>query len=215
MTSAGPGTHLFIPELNAYILFSCSCKDLLYASSWFFSGSFILIHPPLLRAPWIPCKKPTHSDTLLPEPTSQCICPNNFYWNKVPALQDCQEQLFWWIINTAESKCWFRLFVSTLGRPSSKGAHFPQETEILVQQINKDDNGYSSGESYIWLWEVNLQKIMNFSLPRITKQQQKCGSKSVCTSSPLCSASSSCLQTTLSRLRNDPARSQGQKEKIK
>lgn len=66
----GPGIHLFIPELNAYILFSCSCKDLFYASSWFFSGSFILIHPPLLGAPWISCKKPTHSDTFLPEPTS-------------------------------------------------------------------------------------------------------------------------------------------------
>lgn len=143
VTSAGPGIHLFIPELNACILFSCSCKDLFYASSWFFSGSFILIHPPLLGAPWISCKKPTHSDIFLPEPTSQCICTTNFHWNKVPALQDCQEQLFWWIINTAESKCWFRLFVSTLGRPSFKGEHIPQETEILVQQINNDGNGYS------------------------------------------------------------------------
>lgn len=223
VTSAGPGIHLFIPELNAYILFSCSCKDLFYASSWFFSGSFILIHPPLLGAPWISCKEPTHSDILLPEPTSQCICPTNFYRNKVPALQDCQEQLFWWIINIAESKCWCRLFVSALGRPSSKGAHIPQEMEILVQQINNDGNGYSLGESYIWLREVNLQKIMNFSRPKITKQQQKCGSKCgsncgskcECASSPLCSTSSPCPQTTLSRLRNDPGRSQGQKEKIK
>lgn len=153
LTSVGPGIHLFIPEFNAYILFSCSCKDLFYAFSWFFSRSFILIHPPLLGAPWISCKKPTHSDTFLPKPTSQYICPTNFYWNKVPALQNCQEQLFWWIINTAESKCWFRLFVSPFGRSSCKSTYIPQENWDVNSVDKLHGNGYSLGTPYILTWE--------------------------------------------------------------
>lgn len=150
--SAGPGIHLFIPVFNAYILFSCSCKDLLYASSWFFSCSFILIHPPLLGAPWISYKKPTHSDTFLSKPTLQYICPTNFYWNEVPALHNCQEQLFWWIINTAERKCLFRLFVSAFGRLSHNSTHIPQEAKILIWRINYSDNVNSVRDLYILSW---------------------------------------------------------------